>query len=67
MKKTALFLIGITFSLLTAAQQPKTMDIESDKAAVKSLIERFLTLSATMTSTHCPICLATTLTLEVLY
>lgn len=43
MKKTIILLIGFTFSLLTSAQQPELSDIESDKAAVKTLIERFLT------------------------
>lgn len=43
MKKRLLLLIGLTFSLLISAQQADTVDIVSEKAAVKNLIERFLT------------------------
>ena len=43
MKKTVVFLIAILFNLLTSAQQAETMDFESDRSAVKTLIERFLT------------------------
>ena len=43
MKKTFVFLIAILFNLLTSAQQAETMDFESDRSAVKTLIERFLT------------------------
>ncbi|MBN4084748.1 nuclear transport factor 2 family protein [Flavobacteriaceae bacterium AH-315-B10] len=42
MKNTLLLLLVSTFSLLISAQQSETMDFESDKAAVKSLVERFL-------------------------
>ena len=42
MKKTFILLIAFTFSLLTSAQQTETTDLESDKTAVKTLIERFL-------------------------
>ncbi len=43
MKKTFILLIAFTFSLLTSAQQTETTDLESDKIAVKTLVERFLT------------------------
>ncbi len=43
MKKTFILLIAFTFSLLTSAQETETKDLESDKIAVKTLIERFLT------------------------
>lgn len=43
MKKTFILLIAFTFSLLASAQQKETTDLESDKIAVKTLIERFLT------------------------
>jgi hypothetical protein len=42
MKKTFILLIAFTFSLLTSAQQSESTDLESDKTAVKALIERFL-------------------------
>jgi len=42
MKKTFIFLIAFTFSLMTSAQQTETKSVESDKTAVKELIERFL-------------------------
>jgi len=42
MKKTFILLIALTFSLLTSAQQTETTDLESDKNAVKTLVERFL-------------------------
>ena len=42
MKKIFTLLIAFTFSLLTSAQQTETTDLESDKVAVKNLIERFL-------------------------
>lgn len=35
--------MAFTFSLLTSAQQNDTTDLASEKAAVKTLIERFLT------------------------
>jgi len=43
MKKTFLLLFVFTISLLTSAQQTETMDLKSDKAAVKDIVERFLT------------------------
>ena len=42
MKKAVMLLFGIACSLLTLAQKPTIGDLESDKAAVKDLIERFL-------------------------
>ena len=42
MKKTFILLIAFTFSLLTTCQQTETMDLKSDKTAVKNLVERFL-------------------------
>ena len=42
MKKTFIFLIAFTLSLMTSAQQTETKSVESDKTAVKELIERFL-------------------------
>lgn len=42
MKRTIILLVGVAFSVLTYAQQPVISDIETDKAAVKNLIERFL-------------------------
>lgn len=42
MKNIILLLFVSTFSLLTSAQKTETMDFESDKAAVKNLVERFL-------------------------
>lgn len=41
MKKTLLLIIVSTFSLLTSAQQAETKDLESDKAAVKTLVKPF--------------------------
>jgi hypothetical protein len=43
MKNTFLILFGLTISLMAAAQQNESVDYESDKAAVKILVERFLT------------------------
>lgn len=43
MKKTLILFIAFTFSLSASAQQSATKDFESDKVAVKTLIERFLT------------------------
>ena len=43
MKKTFIILLGLTFSLLSSAQQTEIKDLEADKVAVKTLIERFLT------------------------
>ncbi len=43
MKNTFILLIALTFSLMTSAQQKETSDLESDKLAVKTLVERFLT------------------------
>lgn len=43
MKKAGILLITITFSLLTSTQHSETLSLESDKVAVKTLIERFLT------------------------
>jgi hypothetical protein len=42
MKNIFLFLFVSTFCLLTTAQKPETLEFESDKAAVKNLVERFL-------------------------
>jgi len=42
MKNTFILLIALTFSLSTFAQQIETTDLESDKLAVKTLVERFL-------------------------
>ncbi len=42
MKKTILLLIALTTSLLASAQKAETTDLESDKIAVKTLVERFL-------------------------
>ena len=42
MKNTFILLIAFTFSLLTSAQQTDTTDLESDKIAIKTLVERFL-------------------------
>lgn len=43
MKKTFILLITLTFSILTSAQQTEITHLESDKAAVKIIVERFLT------------------------
>ena len=43
MKKIIILLIAFTFSLWTSAQQTEPTDLESDKIAVKTLVERFLT------------------------
>ncbi len=45
MKKIVLSIIISTFSLLVSAQQLKLTDFETDKVAVKTLVERFLTAS----------------------
>ena len=42
MKNTFILLIALTFSLSTFAQPIETTDLESDKLAVKTLVERFL-------------------------
>jgi len=43
MKKIFILLIGFTFSLSNSAQQTETTDLDSDKIAVKALVEHFLT------------------------
>lgn len=43
MKRTLVVLLALTLSLVVNAQQPEFQDSALDEAAVKSLIERFLT------------------------
>ena len=42
MKRILAIFIGLTFSFLASAQQTDILDMESEKAAVKNLVEQFL-------------------------
>ena len=43
MKKTLVLLIALTLSLSISAQQAELTDLESEKTAVQTIVERFLT------------------------
>ncbi|MGB5420144.1 nuclear transport factor 2 family protein [Algibacter sp.] len=42
MKRILILFIGLTLSFLTSAQQTDVLDMESEKVAVKNLVEQFL-------------------------